>query len=178
MAVNVSFKRSPTVLWGFVSDLKLRGDCSLFFDLSIYCSDGAVSWNRLCLALSHPAYTFLMDINREDVAVSMVDCTMAEVKEWLKNSLGKDEEEDELEVVDEIKVEKEESVQDKTRFNVRGNTLLVSDGKEGLEDEDDINPFPLVSLSNTETRSSISTLKYITILHCIIICYIMYCTVL
>ena len=81
--------RHTSVLWGFIQELQQDPKCSLFFDLTIYCSDGELPWNRLCLALSIPSCAAILnyDVPETEVAVSLADITMAELQTQLENCL-------------------------------------------------------------------------------------------
>ncbi len=81
--------RHTSVLWGFIQELQQDPKCSLFFDLTIYCSDGELPWNRLCLALSIPSCAAILnyDVPETEVAVSLADITMAELQTELENCL-------------------------------------------------------------------------------------------
>ena len=81
--------RHSSVLWGFIQELQQDPKCSLFFDLTIYCSDGDLPWNRLCLALSIPSCAAILnsDVPETEVAVSLADITMSELQAQLSSCL-------------------------------------------------------------------------------------------
>ena len=47
--------RPPESLWQYVRQLREDAESTLFHDILVYCRDGPLPWNRLCLALSFPA---------------------------------------------------------------------------------------------------------------------------
>ena len=48
--------RPPESLWQYVRQLREDAESTLFHDILVYCRDGPLPWNRLCLALSFPAF--------------------------------------------------------------------------------------------------------------------------
>jgi hypothetical protein len=82
--------RPEETLWQHVRQLLREPGCTLFHDIIIYCSDGVLPWNRLCLALSFPACKAVLakDLNSEaELAVSLPDLAVWQAKEVLEGSI-------------------------------------------------------------------------------------------
>ena len=87
--------RPLDTLWRLVRQLQAEPGSSLFYDIVIYCSDGALPWNRLCLALSLPSCAVVLDKDsstESEVSVSLPDFTVWQAKEVLETSLPKESE--------------------------------------------------------------------------------------
>ena len=85
--------RPLATLWRLVRQLQAEPGSSLFYDIVIYCSDGALSWNRLCLAICLPSCAVVLaeDSSTEsEVSVSLPDLTVCQAKEVLETSLPKE----------------------------------------------------------------------------------------
>jgi len=91
--MDYRLSRHTSVLWNFVQELQGQADNRQFFDLTIYCSDGSLPWNRLCLALSVPSCAVLLDhggprwTEETDVTVSLADVTVDELRATLESCL-------------------------------------------------------------------------------------------
>ena len=91
--MDYHLSRHSSVLWNFVQELQGEADNKQFFDLTIYCSDGSLPWNRLCLALSVPSCAVLLDhggprwTEETDVTVSLADVTVDELRTMLESCL-------------------------------------------------------------------------------------------
>ena len=58
--------RPPESLWQYVRQLREDAESTLFHDILVYCRDGPLPWNRLCLALSFPAFQVVALNTREN----------------------------------------------------------------------------------------------------------------
>ena len=87
--------RSAEELWQHVRQLKDNSSPSsslLFNDILIHCSDGALPWNRICLALTFSSCRAVLDkeLNSEaELAVSLPDYTIREARELLEATFPK-----------------------------------------------------------------------------------------
>ena len=52
--------RTASVLWRYVQELKEDADSSIFYDLTVHCSDGLLAWNRLHIGISLPSCAALL----------------------------------------------------------------------------------------------------------------------
>ena len=87
--------RPSDTLWRLVRQLQAQPESTLFYDIVIYCSDGALPWNRLCLALSLPSCAVVLDKDsstESEVSVSLPDFMVWQAKEVLETSLPKESE--------------------------------------------------------------------------------------
>ena len=87
--------RPSDTLWRLVRQLQADPGSTLFYDIVIYCSDGALPWNRLCLALSLPSCAVVLDKDsstESEVSVSLPDFTVWQAKEVLETCLPKESE--------------------------------------------------------------------------------------
>ena len=85
---------SSVTLWRQVRQLLEEPGCTLFYDIVIYCSDGVLPWNRLCLGFSLPSCAALLarDLTSEaEVAVSLPDLTVWRAKELLEAGLPEEQ---------------------------------------------------------------------------------------
>ena len=84
--------RPSESLWQYVRQLREESSSTLFHDILVYCRDGPLPWNRLCLAFSFPSCQAVIarDLNSEsEVSVSLPDFTVWQAKEFLEASLPK-----------------------------------------------------------------------------------------
>ena len=82
--------RPPDILWSYVRDLKDSTGSTNFHDIILYCSDGAIPWNRLLLGISLPSCSSLLQpaLGLEvEVAVSLPDLSVSQAKEVLEATL-------------------------------------------------------------------------------------------
>ena len=93
LKMDWKISRSPEELWQLVRHLKNNSSSSSsFHDIIVHCSDGALPWNRICLALTFTSCRAVLDkeLNSEaELAVSLPDFTVSEARELLEASLPK-----------------------------------------------------------------------------------------
>ena len=101
LKMDWKISRSPEELWQLVRHLKNNSphsssssssSFSSFHDIIVHCSDGALPWNRICLALTFTSCRAVLDkeLNSEaELAVSLPDFTVSEARELLEASLPK-----------------------------------------------------------------------------------------
>ena len=84
--------RPSESLWQYVRQLREESSSNLFHDILVYCRDGPLPWNRLCLGFSFPSFQAVIarDLNSEsEVSVSLPDFTVWQAKEFLEANLPK-----------------------------------------------------------------------------------------
>ena len=84
--------RPQETLWQYVRQLREDSSSNLFHDILVYCRDGPLPWNRLCLAFSFPSFQAVIarELNSEsEVSVSLPDFTVWQAKEFLEANLPK-----------------------------------------------------------------------------------------
>ena len=111
--------RTASVLWRYVQELKEDADSSVFYDLTVHCSDGLLAWNRLHIGISLPSCAALLapevlytpasclssfsllllllqlctsslyQVPETEVALSLPDLTVGELRKLLEEQLPK-----------------------------------------------------------------------------------------
>jgi hypothetical protein len=143
-----ALSRASSIWWRSVQDLRTEAP-SLFYNLQIICSDGELSWNRLCLAMSDSAlYELLVKTDRlEEVLIFMPDSKVETLKyrleEFLPSTIKQsgnneiniihddtEEEEEALDNIENIEISMMEEMirNDKQSYSLEeNNTLQIQD---------------------------------------------------